>query len=34
MSKTVCGDIPENAHFIDACTAEDYKPWYELMVSF
>merc|ERR1719431_351806 len=33
MAKTVCGDIPENAHYVDAVTVEDSVPWYELAVN-
>ena len=31
-SLQVCGDIPENAHFVDAVTMNERTPWYELKV--
>ena len=30
LAQTVCGTIPESAHYIDAITTEDQVPWYEL----
>jgi len=33
LSKTVCGDIPENALFVDAVTMNERTPWYELKES-
>ena len=28
----VCGDIPENALYVDAVSVEDRTPWYEMKV--
>jgi len=30
LFKTVCGDIPENALYVDAVSVEDRTPWYEI----
>ena len=33
-SLQACGEIPENALFVDAVTMNEQKPWYELRVSY
>ena len=32
ISPQVCGDIPENALYVDAVSVEDRTPWYEMKV--
>ena len=32
ISPQVCGDIPENALYVDAVSVEDRTPWYEIKV--
>ena len=34
VSLQVCGDIPENAMYVDAVTMKHQTPWYEIKVEF